>query len=285
MPLPHTPFRPIPEVEFLGRTPLSVEEAVAALEASCSVGLKGGSTAANVPGSSLVAFRQIPDVVRSLKMDWLPLAADARPSCFFEVHGRMEAHLHPCFMGERLVEGMRGSVGQLLLQYNADLKCMPLGFKRLYPAGTHAAIVAESPYVHFLIEFHAIGFAPSIGMRMLGRPAETQTAIGCNVKVLNVFNVFVSKRDLPQDARFEQQEGKWVRGPEKRPLVNPANPSWVEVKDHLNLKGILDLEAGSVAQPAMKKRKSKHSEGIDAEAAGAGRKEEGLKKRRKEKHQ
>merc|ERR1719343_481565 len=109
----------------------------------------------------------------------------------------MEAHMNPCFMGDRLVEGMRGSVGTLLFRYSSDLQCIPVGFKRLEPCGTHAAVVAESPYIHFLINFTTIGFVPQVGKSLLGRIQETQTAIGMNVQILNAFNFFVRKADLP----------------------------------------------------------------------------------------
>merc|ERR1719203_2608529 len=118
--------------------------------------------------------------------------------------------MHPCFMGDRLMEGMRGAAGHLLMRYTRKLKYVPLGFRQLRPAGSHGAIVGESAYVHFLIEFLAVGFRPAKGRRLIGRLGAVQTAVGVNYSVLSNFNFFVHKANLPSGAWFDVAEGTWM---------------------------------------------------------------------------
>jgi len=234
MPLAHTAYRPHPEVELLDTRPISIEGAVASLEVSLRGDDSGKDEGPSVPGSSLVNYRHIPAIVESLKSDWMSApAGDVPGKCFVEVHGRLEAHLSPCFMGERLIEGMRGAVGGLLMRYSVNLGCVPIGFKRLEPAGTHAALVAESPYVHFLIDFQAVGFVPRQGNKLVGRMSDVQTAIGVNVKILNFFNCFVRKADLPADAKYDAESGKWMvgEGEGRRKLGKKTRPMCVQVLD------------------------------------------------------
>jgi len=144
----------------------------------------------------------------------------------------------------------------------------------LKPAGSHAAVVGESPYVHYLIEFTAIGFAPKKGTTMVARPSEAQTAIGFNAKLLNKFNCFVRKGDLPKDAYFDGEEGQWMRGNGER-LVNEQSPIWVQVGQHKSgeYKGTLDLDrglgGGGAAAKASKTGKRKKSLSAAPEVAEA----------------
>lgn len=246
----HTPYRPQPEVELLSTVPVTIEDAIRGLE-DAALGVCAARTGLerlyNIPGSSLVNFRQVPRIVESLQQDWRNVPVKGRPdACFVEVHGRLEIHMHPCFMGERLMEGMRGAVGTLLLRYSSTLNCVPLGFKSLLPAGTHAALVFESPYVHFLIDFRAIGFVPKEGHRLVGKVGEVQTAIGINFTILNCFNLLVHKSALPSGVWFDAKESAWMT--ETGKLGGDGLPLCVQISkpiaedsgpDPLNFRGIL----------------------------------------------
>lgn len=118
--------------------------------------------------------------------------------------------MHPCFLGDRLMEGMRGAAGTLLMRYIRQLQCVPLGFKRLKPAGTHAALVGESAYIHFLIDVCAVGFRPRKGGRLIGRLGNVQTAVGVNFTILNNFNCFVHKNGLPEGAWYDSIKSSWM---------------------------------------------------------------------------
>jgi len=236
MPLAHSAYRPSPEVELLSTKDISVDEAVLGLEASlCEPARSGSKNAMHVPGSALINFRQIPNILASLKKDWVASPAAAQASqCFVEVHGRMEVHMHPCFMGERLIEGMRAVAGALLLRFNTVLGCAPLGFKRLEPTGTHGGIVGESPYVHFFIDFVAVGLRPRFQQRLLGRVQEagSQTSKGINIQILGAFNFFVNKSFVPEDAAFQEGFGWVVRGsPDFAPYFGESPLVLVEVID------------------------------------------------------
>jgi len=229
MPLAHTPFRPRPQVQLLQSTPKTVETAAgafpAALEdASCSL-----DHHYTLPGSAYISYKSIPAIGESRQADWLHITNGCRPSdCFVEVRGLLETHMHPCFLGDKLRVGLQGAVGALLLHFNANLRCVPLCFTRLQPAGTHAAVVGESPYVHFLADFTAIGFAPMVGHHLIGRASKRQTRLGINLVILNCFNTFVRKQSLPAELSFDKRNGTWVHGSNADALTL-GNPIWVEV--------------------------------------------------------
>jgi len=225
MPSAHTAYRPHPEVELLGSRPVTVREAIRGLEEAVANGAEGaGVDQDSMPGSTLITYRQIPRVLESLRAEWSAEVPEAeRPTeCFAEVRGRLRVHLHPCFLGKRLLEGMRQAAGSLLMRYSRALKHVPLGFKQLIPAGTHAALVGESAYVHFLIEFLAIGLLPQSGQRLLGKLGTVQTAVGANFTILGNFNSFVSKWDLPEGSWFDTQQGCWMLNGEERLGAKPG---------------------------------------------------------------
>jgi len=251
MPSAHTAYRPVPEVELLGIRRISVDDAVRGLEEAIAGddGFDAGAAVVNTPGTSLITFQQVPRVLESLRNEWSSVPKGDRPdsSCFVEVRGRLCMHMHPCFLGERLLEGMRGATGALLLRYNRILKSVPLGFKELRPAGSHGAVVGESAYVHFLMEFRAICFNPKVKSRLMGRLGSVQTPIGVNCTVLNNFNFFVHKLDLPEDAWFDSAAGGWmlhdrkIGGESNRSLSLTVTRPCVESSgtQPVNFKGVL----------------------------------------------
>lgn len=213
MPLAHAAYRPHPEVELLRIRPLKLSDAILALEEAISGDSGDGAETVHTPGTSLISFQQIPRVLESLQSEWSQAPVSEQPSnCFSEVHGRLLLHMHPCFLGERLMEGMRGAAGLLLMRYHATLQHVPLGFTVLKPVNTHAAVVGENAYVHFLIEFHCVGFRPRVGDKLIGRLGTVQTAVGINCTIFNNFNFFVHKSDLPAEAWFDSKEGCWMLG-------------------------------------------------------------------------
>jgi len=209
---------------------ISVETAAAAFPAvveDASVG--SDHQQYELPGSAFVNYRQIPAIAESLQADWLHINDGKRPSdCFVEVRGLIETHMHPCFLGPKLRVGLQGAVGTLLHRFSTVLQCVPLCFTRLRPAGTHAAVVGESPYVHFLADFTAIGFAPVAGHHLIGRASKRQTGLGINIQILNTFNAFARTKYLPAELSFDRSKGAWVHG-DNADSVALGDPVWVEV--------------------------------------------------------
>eukprot|EP00933_Yihiella_yeosuensis_P040938 TRINITY_DN35355_c0_g1_i1.p1 TRINITY_DN35355_c0_g1~~TRINITY_DN35355_c0_g1_i1.p1 ORF type:complete len:458 (-),score=128.75 TRINITY_DN35355_c0_g1_i1:145-1518(-) len=213
MPLAQKPYRPKPEVELLRRARISVEAVQRSLKTALSsssskstadsLGTLMKDAALEVPGSHLVSFRNIPAVLRSVQRDWVTLPKEHRSrSCFVEVTGRLETHLHPVYLSS-LANGLRGAAGCLLHRYSDCLGCIPLAFTEIKPASQYAAVVAESPYVHFLIEFKAVGFDPRQGDWIVGRPSMQQLQAGFNITVLGLVNCFIKKDQLPEDLKWE----------------------------------------------------------------------------------
>jgi len=217
MPNAHSAYRPVPEVELLGTRRISLKEAILGLqEAVAGETGSGADSAAATPGSSLISFEQIPRVLESLNSEWKASSAEERSdNCFSEVRGRLTMHMHPCFLGDKLMQGMREAAGHLLMRHSAVLEHVLLGFKELKPANSHAAVVGESAYVHFLVEFRSIAFQPRKGTKMIGRLSGVQTAVGINCTIFNNFNFFVHKGDLPQDTWFDADAGAWMSGEKK----------------------------------------------------------------------
>jgi len=141
----------------------------------------------------------------------------------------LTAHMHPCFLGAKLMQGMREAAGVLLMRQNRVLDVVPLGFKELKPANSHAAIVGESAYVHFLIEFRCIGFRPRMDMKLIGRLGEQQTAVGLNCTIFNNFNFFVRKEDLPQEAWFNGDVKVWMLGEKKLVSKKTRGPLCLQI--------------------------------------------------------
>jgi len=228
MPLAHTAYRPQPEVELLGAEPITIEDAVRGLEAAVAA----DEGVDDAEGSALVNFRMVPRILESLKTDWAGLPAGERPACFVKVHGRLETHMHPCFLGEKLVAGLRGASGQLLLKFSSVLDCVPLGFTSIGPAGPLAATVGESPYVHFLADFWAVGFVPKESQWLMGRISDIQTAKGMNLQILNSFNFFAPRWTLPTQLWFDHAAGRWTDDtvPADSTLAKEWGTVWVQIK-------------------------------------------------------
>lgn len=248
MPNAHTAYRPHPEVELLSSRPIRLKDAIrdvaAAVERDRSA---TGQEMVHTPGTSLISFQQIPRVLESLRGEWSAVPAERCPQCFTEVRGRLVMHMHPCFLGPRLAQGLRGAAGTLLMKYSRVLEQVPLAFKKLEPASRHAAVVGESAYIHFLIDFQCVGFQPTECLKLVGRLGAVQTAVGINCTVFNNFNFFIRKRDLPYEAWFDPQSCCWklddktLGGKTKRPLIlQVTKPVEESAGDHpVNFKGVL----------------------------------------------
>lgn len=249
MPLAHKPHRPKPEVELLRRRNISFEEAERGLIQALSPAQSsdGGEGILDVPGSYLVSYRNIPEILQSLQKEWVTLSPAKRPrSSFVEVVGRLETHLHPCFLS-RLGYGLRGAAGFLLHRYIDRLDCIPLGFMELKPASSYAAVVAESPYVHFLVQFKAIGFAPRKGDWLLGTIGKQQVKAGLNVTVLGLWNVHVRQHNLPK--HFEWCNDTWInRAGQGKEEAGPSNEKiWLQLTE--TLRADKTLRSGSSIAP------------------------------------
>jgi len=220
MPSAQKPHRPKADVELLRRERIAFETAEDLLrnavgmqttESRLADLVQSKEEAIEVPGSALVSFRNIPAAAESLAKDWVTWKSSRRlrRSSFVKVTGRIETHLHPYYLS-RLGLGLRGAAGFLLHRWSESLRCIPLGFVELRPASSYAAVVAESPYVHFLMHFVAVGFAPRKGDWVVGRVSETQTRVGLNVTLLGLMNCLVRKWDLSTDLRFCPSTSRWL---------------------------------------------------------------------------
>lgn len=204
MPLGNTPWRPRPEVELCEKFDISTKEAAKQLRSFVETSSRVTATEAATAAYAEIKIQQLPKVLERLEQDWLPEGTDAK--CFIEVHARLEVHLHPYFMGPNLPRGLRRVAGELLLAYNPVLHCIPLTISDVTPAGSrHGAIVAESPYVHFMVNFRSVGFAPKEGQELVARVGEIQNSSSFNLQVLGMTHAFAVAGMLPKGLSYKKE--------------------------------------------------------------------------------
>jgi len=307
----HLPCRPQPELELLKSFPISVETA----ERQLSDYLRseeGAPLEAESLNSNNIKFKQLPSVLETLRSDWVNRKSEEQPAeCFVEVHARIEVHLHPSHLGPKLAVGLQRAVGALLLRFDPVLRCVPLTCAQVEPVGTKAAIVGESPYVHFLANFRSVGFAPQREQWLFGRLADVHVRPGINLLILGVINAFVDYRDLPSELLYDESSHRWVHsgGLDLKQLVMWFRATRLHRgSQDLALKGELHMPSGSraaalddppttSAQHKVHARKNMNEsdlvpscgssgDGLVPEERGEGvDQEDGATKRRKEKRQ
>lgn len=257
MPLAHSPHKPVPAVQLLSLKTITLQEAIDGMRKAVEVA--GGNRRSLTdlvdvgPGSGVVNYQYLPGILRSLENDWAPLQNGERAAdCFAEVRGHLEIHLHPHFMGAKLIAGLRGAAGVLLLRMNHALGCVPIGFTHLAPVGSQAALVGESPYLHFLVEFRSVAFVPREEQFLVGRIAEDQTRMGINVTLMNVIHFYCSKERIRNDFWYDDVKGEWHRsegeeGNDLGDLVDHrCDPVWVQTKSWNKSSGMRILTLSGV---------------------------------------
>eukprot|EP00928_Gymnodinium_smaydae_P005249 TRINITY_DN11801_c0_g2_i1.p1 TRINITY_DN11801_c0_g2~~TRINITY_DN11801_c0_g2_i1.p1 ORF type:complete len:332 (-),score=76.79 TRINITY_DN11801_c0_g2_i1:61-1005(-) len=306
--IPSQNWRTRPEVKHVSSKAISIEEAerelARFLESENASGLLNEEAVPDAGSAGVqvdVKLRQLPGILEWIRKDWLGRTGPDRPSdCFVEVQGRLEVHLHPCFLGERLGEGLRRHANEILLRYDPTLKCMPFAYFDLKPAGSHGALVGESPWVHFLADFKAVGLRLAKGQRLLVRPTPLlDMKKGINLLLLGFINCFVpqSSGNIPLELHFDAAAGGWLDDKDSR-LCEEPSPIWCtlsaavpSVNDSYHLKGTMewppakpltkakrkngaaaDAEAEATVSPKEKKRKSLASAPVEAEAVASPRK-------------
>jgi len=215
MPLGHTPWCPLPDVERIGRpVRITPERAAKELRKYFDADSKMAAAELATSGSAQVSYNQLKDILERLEHDWVDHPDGGLLDCFIEVEAYTEVHLHPCFLGGRLNEGLRRAASEILLKYNRVLGCIPLTMGDFRPAGSrYGACVSDGPYVHFLARFTSIGFAPRSNGWVLGRVASLQPyGDALNVGVLNLINTRVAKETLPKELTYDARQRIWFNG-------------------------------------------------------------------------
>lgn len=212
--LTQAPWKPLPEVELISSVPITIEEATSRIDQFMKAdGSQLLQKAASL-GHKHIKIMQLPDILEQLQREWVGRSGTDRPSeCFVEVRGRLEVHMHPRYIGEQLAFGLSRHACEILLRYSSTLGCIPLAYSDLRPTGSHGAVVAESPWVHFLVDFRAVGFAPKKDQWLLGttntvQGAENENGVG--LKTLGYFTCWVESKDVPEALRFDNGVRGWV---------------------------------------------------------------------------
>lgn len=249
MPLANTPFRPLPRLELLASRKITFAEATSRLGEFLRTEVENLEVAES--DSAFISAKQLPDVHAKLKDDWSQARGMQPSACFVEVHARLEVHLPPGFLGPKLAMGLRKAVAPLLLRHDIKLGCVPLNYEALKTVGNCGAIVGESPYVHFLVEFRSVGFAPKPGDWIVCRTASVQQKWGVSVLILNHFAGLVPQLRTPASLSFNQKT--WVDDRD-RPLVHDSVARFcvkkVHFEDmHARIEGELEWNSSLVHAP------------------------------------
>jgi len=214
MPLGHTPCRPLPELELLKRRSITAKVAAEKLRAYIDEQAQTGATELATTGAAQVSYNQLRDILARLENDWADHSEEHLLDCFVEVDAHVEVHLHPCYMGAKLKQGLRKVGGEILLKYWRTLGCIPLTLADLQPSGSrHGAIVGDTPYIHFLASFKSVGFAPQKAHWLLGRIATEQPYFkGMNVNILSLVNIMVQQDSIPRELSYSRPQRAWLNG-------------------------------------------------------------------------
>jgi len=273
------PWRNQPEVELLRKVPITVEEAVGKLDKFIE---KHGEDMKMGLDAASVNLNRLPEVLGHLREYWnrSGVFGDEATDCFVEVHGRLEVHLHPCYIGEKLAEGIRRPAFEMLMRYSSVLGCIPLAYTKLKPTGTHGAIVAESPWVHFVADFTAVGFVLAKDKRWLASfqnvKNRKEVRNGINLLSLGFISCFVPKDTLPKEITYSDSGNAWVDEQglrlreESRPVVINIS-SFQASADFLDVKGKLEWPPqghAALASPARLKEGGGSSSATAASSGG-----------------
>jgi len=254
--LPAGPWRHLPEVELLRRRKINIKEATDKVaKFLADDGARLLSQAENL-GTKHVSIKHIPGILEQMQQHWVGRGAGDIPTdCFVEVTGRLEVHLHPRFIGEHLALGLSKHASELLLHYSQVLGCIPLAYSDLRPTGTHAAVVGECPWVHFLVDFKAVGFKPVLGQRLLCTPLSVvkgaESVKGLILQLFGYFRCWVAKDKVPETLRFDSISRGWVDKKGRRVSEEPS-AFWFVV-EHTEITGEHSINmTGAMQWPAAK---------------------------------
>jgi len=214
MPLSHSPCCPSPEVKLLKRVVITAGDAANRLREFFEAEAQTEAPELVTTGPAQVTYSQLRGILQRLENDWVDHSEAKLLNCFVEVDAHVEIHMHPCYLGNRLKQGLRKAAGDILLKYHRALGCIPLTMAEFRPAGSrHGALVGDTPYVHFVASFKALGFAPRRKQWLLGRVAPTQPwSKGMNVSILDLININVGVDALPRELRYDRPNKAWLNG-------------------------------------------------------------------------
>jgi len=213
MPLSHSPCCPSPEVKLLKRRVITAADAANRLREFFEAEAQTEAPELVTTGPAQVTYSQLRGILQRLENDWVDHSEVKLLNCFVEVDAHVEMHMHPCYLGSRLKQGLRKAAGDILLKYHRALGCIPLTMAEFRPAGSrHGALVGDTPYVHFVAVFKALGFSPRGKQWLLGRVSPTQPwAKGMNVNILDLININVGIDALPRELRYDRPSKAWLK--------------------------------------------------------------------------
>lgn len=275
MPLAHTPCCRLPELQPLKRDKISSQRAAQKLrEFHQQEALHKVEDAAAVvtSGHAQLSYSQLEGIIERLENDWVGHPEEHLLDCFIEVEARTEIHMHPCYLGSRLKEGLRKAAGEILLKYQRALGCIPLTMADLKPEGSrHGAIVQDTPYVHFLAKFRAVGFAPQKSHWLLGRVNQEQpTPAGMNMRILNLVNVWVPRDSLPTELKYDRSLRAWLKGEKQLTEKHIALLRVESVNTSVRHTGDMGIELRGLVETAGHFKGKRQKPKLEGDAASPG---------------
>eukprot|EP00929_Paragymnodinium_shiwhaense_P007396 TRINITY_DN111299_c0_g1_i1.p1 TRINITY_DN111299_c0_g1~~TRINITY_DN111299_c0_g1_i1.p1 ORF type:complete len:324 (+),score=104.48 TRINITY_DN111299_c0_g1_i1:124-1095(+) len=299
--LPGAAWRPKPEVELLSSKTIKIKEVVKKLETFVeSAKTQTVGDQATTLGAASIKVKQLPLILAQLQAEWLNRSEEEakKLNCFVQVQARLEVHLHPRYIGEKLAEGLRHAAFELLLHHSEVLGCIPLCFLDLKPTGSHGALVSDSPWVHFLVDLNAVGLVLKPGQHLLaklqdfeGKSKNANKSQYLNLLLLDYFScrVHAHHTTMPAGLTHDPKLG-WLDSKSKKPLKETMGPLWLKFTEFLTTynKDVLSMAcqlewppATSLEAKAEKKKLKADDERADGTEENGGAKEKKEKKARK----
>mmetsp|Transcript_62178 Transcript_62178/g.115392 ORF Transcript_62178/g.115392 Transcript_62178/m.115392 type:complete len:406 (-) Transcript_62178:102-1319(-) len=241
-------FTYVPELELVNKEPVSVENAITDLESFLKLastqegdtydlswlGTTSEAVRRQIPVDSAFAGPQaasVPYMLDVLRSEWLPKQGHPDLArCFCRVKARMSIHLHPGLLGSKVLRGVRKAAKKILMRWSTDLECVPWAITEVTPAGNLGAIVSDSPWVHFLANISALGFAPERGQWLKATMSGPQPWQGISVSVCHVQDAFVKAKYLPPTLSFDEEQWCWTCKTDGQPIPTDSTV-WFQVDE------------------------------------------------------
>ncbi|KAJ3375500.1 hypothetical protein GGF31_004619 [Allomyces arbusculus] len=117
---------------------------------------------------------------------------------FSRVTATFYVHLAPKFVGAPM-RGVEDHLNRMLLKYNDQVGGVVLSYRNVQFLSDTAAILYDSPFMHFHISAELLAFAPTAGARLTG-VINKQSPSHIGLLVYNLFNASIPAAQLPDGA-------------------------------------------------------------------------------------
>jgi len=143
-----------------------------------------------------------------------PINTQLYDEIFEQFDGKIEIHLHPCFL-QNTRKGINTFLGDVLLQYWPELDGNLISFSSCVPT-LEGDMLGVNPYVQCKCSFKGISLAPKKDARGVGRVERNSDASYIVVLTLSLVNVVIKQKYLEKHGFT--YDGSWI-GPDNKNIL------------------------------------------------------------------